>query len=292
MSRTVWAAVGTRIFEAGVDHGMLYISGVGYPWSGLVSVKEETTGADLRSHYVDGIKYAERYTLEEFGMTIEAYTYPEEFALCDGTKSLGNGLFVTQQRRKTFGFSYRTKVGDDIRGLDLGYKIHLVYNCLAAPSPRDNKTLDDKVEPFNFSWKVTTRAPVLDFVPTAHFEIDSRTTPDGLLSYIEDILYGSDQQSARMPTAAELAFIFTSYSVVDYDAGDPDDVVYYSFDGGDPIQGNVTTILDGGTVTGGDASQDASNFYVGGTPAYTVATVADGGTVTTFGSTVADGGAL
>lgn len=248
MARLVWGATGTRIFQAGVDRGVLYVGNEGYPWSGLISVNEENPGADLRSYYVDGVKYAERLLPGEFAMTIEAYTYPDAFSACDGTKSLGNGLFATKQRRKPFGLSYRTKVGNDIDGMDHAYKIHLVYNCLAAPSPRANKTIGDSVEPFNFTWAVSTRAPVLDIVPTPHFVIDSRTTPDGLMTQIEDMLYGSATQNPRMPDLAELLFLFTSYNVTDYDAGDPDDVVYYSFDGGAPVQGAVTTTLDGGTA--------------------------------------------
>lgn len=246
MTRLAWGVVGERIYEAGVDHGVLYIDGAGYAWSGLTAVNETQSGADLKEYYVDGVKYAQRLTPTEFQATIEAYTYPEEFAQCDGTKSLGNGLFATQQRRRPFGFSYRTKIGNDLVGIDYAYKIHLVYNALAAPSDKENAAIDDTAEPYNFSWKITTRAPVLDFVPTAHFVIDSRTIPDGLLSYIEDVLYGSDVQAPRMPSAEELAFIFTSYLVSDYDAGDPDDVSYYTFDSGGPTPGQITTTLDGG----------------------------------------------
>lgn len=247
MPRLVWGAVGSRIYQAGVDRGVLYIDGVGYPWSGLTSVKESTVGGDVKSHYLDGVKYAERRLLAEFGATIEAFTFPDAFAACDGTKKLGNGLSVTQQRRKKFGFSYRTKIGNDLDGIEHGYKIHLVYNALAAPSDQENNTLSDSPDAFQFSWQITTTAPVLDFVPTAHFVIDSRETPDGLMHYIEDVLYGSDVQAPRLPSASELAFIFTSYNVSNFDAGDPDDVVYYSFDGDAPVQSAVTTTLDGGT---------------------------------------------
>lgn len=247
MTRLAWGATGTRTFQTGLDRGVLYIKGKGYPWSGLTSVSESQSGGDVKSHYVDGVKYAERLAATEFQATIQAFTYPEEFAYCDGTKSLGNGLFATHQRRRPFDFSYRTLIGSDTSELGAEYKIHLVYNALAGPSDRENQSLSDSAEPYNFSWTITSRAPVLDFVPTAHFVIDTRTTPDGLLHYIEDILYGSDVQEPRMPSAAELAFIFTSYQVTNFDAGDPDDVVYYSFDGGDVVQGATTTTLDGGT---------------------------------------------
>jgi hypothetical protein len=247
VTKIVWDAVGTRRYEVGVDRGVLYTNDTGVPWSGLVAVKESHAGGESRAYYVDGVRYANRITFEEFEATIDAYTYPEEFSACDGSKSLSNGLFVRQQRRKPFGFSYRTLVGDDVLGLDRGYKIHLVYNALAEPVDREHSTLSDNISPFLFSWKIVTKPPILNFVPTAHFIIDSRSTPDGLLSSIENILYGTPELPPRLPLADELVYLFTSYSVVDYDAGDPDDISYYTFDGGGPVQGSVTTILDGGT---------------------------------------------
>lgn len=247
MTRLAWSKVGERRYEAGVDRGVLYIDGTGFAWSGLTAVKEGHSGGQSKAYYVDGVRYANRVTLEEFEATIQAYTYPEEFGVCDGTKSLGNGLFVSQQRRKSFGFSYRTLIGNDVEGLDHGYKIHLVYNATAQPVDRTYQTLSNASVPFEFAWKVVTKPPVLDFVPTAHFIIDSRTTPDGLLSQIEDVLYGNAQQAPRLPSAAELAFMFTNYAVTDYDAGDPDDIVYYTFDGGSPTRGEPTTVIDGGT---------------------------------------------
>lgn len=247
MTKLSWGQPGQRRYETGVDHGVLYIGGVGFAWSGLVSVREGHSGGENRAYHVDGIRYANRVTLEEFEATIEAYTYPEEFAACDGTKSLGSGLFVTQQRRREFGFSYRTQIGNDLEGLEYGYKIHIVYNALATPSDRSYESVSNSTKPFLFSWKIVTKPPVLDFVPTAHFIIDSRTTPDGLLSQIEDILYGNAVEEPRLPSANELAFLFTSYTATDFDGGDPDDVVYFSFDGGAPVQGSVTSTIDGGT---------------------------------------------
>lgn len=245
MSQLIWDRVGDRRYETGVDRGVLYIDSVGYAWSGLTAVREGHSGGEARAYYVDGVRYANRLTLEEFEATIEAYTYPEEFGACDGTKSLGNGLFATQQRRKQFGFAYRTKIGNDVDGLEHGYKLHVVYNALAQPVDRNYETLSDSTKPFLFSWTVVTKPPVLDFVPTAHFIIDSRTTPGGLLSQIEDILYGNDMQAPRLPDAAELAFLFTNYTVTDFDAGDPDNIVYYRFDAGGPTT-VATTTYDGG----------------------------------------------
>jgi hypothetical protein len=246
MTRLAWASVGERRYEAGVDRGVLFVDSVGIAWSGLTSVKEGHSGAEVKAYYIDGVKYASRLTLEDFEATIEAYTYPDEFGVCDGTKSLSNGLFAKNQRRKSFGFSYRTLIGNDVEGLEHGYKIHIVYNALAEPADVEFNSLGEAVDPMNFSWHITTRAPVLDFVPTAHFVIDSRTTPDGLMSYIEDVLYGTKDTAPRLPPAGELAFIFSSYSVSNFDAGDPDDVVYYTFDAGSPTPTSITTTLDGG----------------------------------------------
>lgn len=247
MPRLEWGAIGERRYEVGVDRGVLYIAGEpGIAWSGLTSVKESHSGAQNKSYYVDGVKYANRLTFEEFEAAIEAYTYPEEFGKCDGSMHVGNGLFATQQRRRSFGFSYRTIVANDTVGLEHGYKIHLVYNALAEPVDQIHGTISDAVEPFNFSWHVTTRPTVLDFSPTAHYVIDSRTTPDGLLSQIEDILYGSDITIPRMPSAGELAFLFTSFETPVFDAGDPNDIYYYTYDGGAPITTQTETV-DGGT---------------------------------------------
>lgn len=248
MTKMVWGEPGTRRYEAGVDHGVLYLDGQAYPWSGLVSVKEEHTGGTHRAYYVDGVRYANRITLEEFGATVEAYTYPPAFEACDGTKMLSNGLFATKQRRKSFNFSYRTRVGNDIEGLDHGYKIHIVYNATALPFDRSNSTLSESLNLGLFSWKVVTKPPVLDFVPTAHMIIDSRSTPDGLLRQVEDILYGNSIQEPRLPEIGELAFLFSEYTNPDqYDAGDPDDAVYFAFDAGGPDT-PVSEIIDGGVV--------------------------------------------
>lgn len=214
MTKLIWDKVGERRYETGVDRGVLYVDNVGFAWSGLVAVREGHSGGDARAHYVDGVRYANRVTLEEFEATIDAYTYPEPFGVCDGTKALGNGLFVTQQRRKPFGFSYRTRVGNDVEGVDHGYKLHLVYNALAQPVDRSYQTLGDSAQPFLFSWKVVTKPPLLDFVPTAHFIIDSRSTPGDLLRQIEEILYGNEDQAARLPLAKDVASLFTNYVVI------------------------------------------------------------------------------
>lgn len=265
MSKLLWGQVGSRLYETGIDRGVLYVNSEGFAWSGLVSVKEAHVGGESKAYYVDGVRYANRVTLEEYEATIDAYTYPEQFAVCDGTKSLGNGLFVTQQRRKSFSFSYRTLVGNDVEGLTHGYKLHVVYDALAEPVDREYQTLNEAPEPFLFSWKVVTKPSILEFIPTSHFVIDSRMTPDGILGLVEDILYGTDQQAPRLPSAGELAFLFSTYEEPLYDAGGPDDVAYYTFDGGAPTTTVYTATIDAGVPVG-----VVYAVILGGTPGTTV----------------------
>lgn len=248
MTRLDWGAVGERFYETGVDRGVLYIDGNGVAWNGLVSVNETPTGGEAKPYYLDGVKFQNRSSNEEFEATIEAYTYPEEFASCDGTAYLGGGLYATQQRRKSFGFSYRSRVGNDVDGVDHAYKIHLVYNALAAPSELPHSTITDTLEPFNFSWHVTTRATISPYArPTSHFVIDSRTTPPDVLSGIEDLLYGKDSWAPRLPSLEELIYWLISKPDSIYDAGLPDSPYYETFDGGLPSDTNPSPILDGGT---------------------------------------------
>lgn len=211
MPRLSWSATGERFYETGVDRGVLYVgTNPGVAWTGLTSVSESPSGGEPKAYYIDGIKYLNLSSAEEFEATVNAFNSPPEFGPCDGTVSIQNGLFVTQQPRKPFGLSYRTKVGNDIDGSDHAYKIHLVYNALAAPSERSNNTLGDSTEPNDLSWSITTRPPVVTgFKPTAHFLIDSRLTPQDILIEIEDILYGSDANSSRLPSAQELTDMFT-----------------------------------------------------------------------------------
>lgn len=212
MSRISWNAPGERFFETGVDRGVLYVDlNAGVPWTGLISVSESPSGGEARPYYQDGIKYLNLSSKEEFEATINAFTAPKEFAPCDGVSALQNGLFATQQPRKAFSLSYRTMIGNDVDGQEHGYKIHLVYNALAGPSERSNNTLGDNVDPNSLSWQITTLPPSLSGLkPTAHFVIDSRYTPAGLLKAIEDILYGSDAADPRMPLASELVTMFQS----------------------------------------------------------------------------------
>lgn len=218
MSKLVWDKVGERFYETGVDRGVLYVQESGaYPkgvaWSGLTTVTESPSGAEATPLYADNIKYLNLLSNEDFACTIEAYTYPDEFAECDGSASLATGVSIGQQKRKMFGFSYRTKLGNDVDGDDYGYKIHLVYGCLAAPSERANASVNDSPEATTMSWEVST-TPVnvtvdgKDFKPTAHVVIDSTKADPTKLAAFEDILYGKDGDSStepRLPLPSEVA---------------------------------------------------------------------------------------
>lgn len=210
MPRLTWSAVGERYYETGVDRGVLYVGNqLGVAWTGLISVSESPSGGEARPYYIDGVKFLNISSAEEYEATVNAFSSPPEFGPCDGTISIKNGLFVTQQPRKSFGLSYRTKLGNDIDGSDHAYKIHLVYNALAAPAQRDNNSLGDSVDPNTLSWSITTLPPsITGYKPTAHLVVDSRYTTSAVLTNVEDILYGTDANSARLPNPDELIAIF------------------------------------------------------------------------------------
>lgn len=206
MSRLKFDKPGEHFFETGISHGVLYVAnsdGTGYEkgvaWNGLTAVTESPSGAEVSPIYADNIKYLNLMSAEDFGATIEAYTYPDEFEACDGTASIKAGLKVGQQKRKKFAFCYQTKVGNDVDA-DLGYKIHIIYGCLAAPSERAYETVNDSPEAMTFSWEIsTTPVEITGFKPSAHIEIDSRAFGNGegqiatsVLDAIKDALYGKD----------------------------------------------------------------------------------------------------
>ena len=213
MAVLVWGNIGERYYETGVDRGVLFpTTGDGVPWNGLVSVSEAPSGGEPRLYYFDGFKYLNLATAEEFAATIEAFSAPDEFDKCDGTASIHNGLFITQQKRESFGLSYRTRIGNDVDGTDHGYKIHLVYNALASPSSRANSTLNDSPSPITFSWGITTAPPpITGFKPSAHFVIDSRKTPRAVLGLIEGVLYGNSVANSRLPEVSELMELFEQF---------------------------------------------------------------------------------
>lgn len=247
MTKINWGGPGSRIFEAGIDRGVLYIgSEPGVPWIGLIQVTKNQSGGETKPRYLDGVKISNRASLEEFEGTVEAYTYPTQFEKCDGTIRFDNGLQVTQQKRAAFGMSYRSKIGNEQNGLDLAYKIHILYNLRAEPSQRGYKTLTDQSEPATFNWKVTSRSlPVSGFRPSSHFVIDSREVPNELLTDIEELLYGTEDTDPTLPSPAELVFLFDSYLDTIYDAGTPYTPVFVTYDAGDPY----TTVLE--TIDGG-----------------------------------------
>ena len=221
MSRIKWDAVGERYYETGVKMGVLYpiqVGGLynkGVAWNGLTAVTESPSGAEATALYADDIKYLNLMSNEEFGATIEAYTYPEEFAECDGSSALSAGVMIGQQKRKTFGLCYRTAIGNDVDGSDYGYKLHLIYGCLASPSEKAYATINDSPEAITFSWEVsTTPVSVTGFKPTSQLTIDSTKVKPEKLTALEDILYGKDGESntatePRLPLPDEVATLFS-----------------------------------------------------------------------------------
>lgn len=204
MAKLTWDGAGQRFYESGVDRGVLYVQetsgtyGTGVAWNGLINVTESPEGAEPSDMWADNIKYGSLRSAETFGGTIEAYTYPDEFEECDGNKMVEEGVYIGQQTRKSFGFCYRTKIGNDVNQ-DLGYKLHLVYGCTASPSEKSRDTINDSPEAATLSWEFdTTPVNVSGGDPTATIVIDSRTVNSTKLKALEDKLYGSD--SAGTPT--------------------------------------------------------------------------------------------
>lgn len=206
MSVITWDAEGERFYETGVQKGVLYVYdsaqkkyGTGVAWNGLTAVTESPSGAEATALYADDIKYLNLMSNEEFGATIEAYTYPDEFAQCDGSAALVDGVMIGQQKRKTFGLCYRTSLGNDTDGTDYGYKLHLIYGCLAAPSEKAYATINDSPEAITFSWEVsTTPVNVSGYKPTATITIDSTKVGEGVMDKIEAKLYGSEESEPTL----------------------------------------------------------------------------------------------
>jgi hypothetical protein len=215
MAPLTWDQVGERFYETGVDHGVLYLpdeTGVyntGVAWNGLTTVTESPSGAEPNAQYADNIKYLNLISAEEFGATIEAFTYPDEFSECDGTALPSPGVAVGQQSRKQFGLSYRSRVGNDIDGTDHGYKLHLVYGCQAAPSEKAYATINDSPEAIAFSWDVTTTpVPVTNYKPTSLIVVDSTVVDPADLKALEDLLYGKAATEAALPTPDAVIALF------------------------------------------------------------------------------------
>lgn len=211
MTKLIFNNVGERLFETGVKNGVLYVMGDdgtyenGVVWNGLTAVTESPSGAETTPLYADDVKYVVIYAAEEFGATVEAYTYPEEFEECDGSASIFEGITIGQQTRKSFGMCYKTSVGNDVQGQDFGYKIHIIYGAKAAPSEKSYSTINDSPEAVTFSWELSTvPVPVEGFNPTATMVIDSTRVPAEKMTLIEDKLYGTESTEATLPLPGEL----------------------------------------------------------------------------------------
>lgn len=211
MAALVWDQTGEKIYETGVDHGVLYIPNAlgvyanGYAWNGLTSVSESPSGAEPTAQYADNIKYLNLVSAEEFGATVEAFTYPDEFGQCDGSAAPVEGVLLGQQGRRSFGLAYRTLVGNDLESTDFGYKLHLIYGATARPSEKAYNTVNDTPEAITFSWELsTTPVSVTGFKPTASITIDSTKTDAADLAAFEEILYGAAATQPRLPMPDEV----------------------------------------------------------------------------------------
>lgn len=212
MTAIEWNQAGQRTFEFGVDRGVFFPKiGIGVPWTGLISIDEASNGGDAASYYFDGIKYLDFIANETYEASLQAFSAPSEFNVCDGIKEIAQGLSVTQQPRSMFDLSYRSRVGNDLEGEDHGYKIHLVWDATAASSDQSHKTMNDAPDPEMRTWKILTVPPhwrETVFKPTAHFVIDSRTTPPATLTTLEGYLYGTPTTAPRMPDQSEVVTLF------------------------------------------------------------------------------------
>lgn len=227
MSKIKWDQTGERLYETGVKNGVLYVQGTGgtygtgVAWNGLTAVTESPSGAEATALYADDIKYLNLLSTEEFGATIEAYTYPDEFAECDGSASLAEGVYIGQQKRKAFGMVYKTVLGNDVDMNDHAYKLHIIYGALAAPSEKAYATINDSPEAITFSWEITTTPVTVSTTgmkPTASITIDSTKADTTKLAALEDILFGkdastdsaSDASEPRLPLPDEIATLMAA----------------------------------------------------------------------------------
>lgn len=280
MSRITWDATGERLYETGVDRGVLYprsASGEyvnGVAWNGLVSVSESPSGAEATPQYADNIKYLNLVSAEEFGGTIEAFTYPPEFGQCDGSVQVSPGISVGQQTRRAFGLSYRTLLGNDVDATDHGYKLHLVYGALASPSERAYSTVNDTPEAITFSWEFTTTAvEVPGLKPSATITIDSTAVDSAALETLEDILYGSALQDPRLPLPAEIIEIFEGTATL----------VFATAPSFNPETNTITIptvtgveyTIDGSVVTGSVVIEEDTLVRARATPGYILSQASD-----------------
>lgn len=222
MSRIKWDLTGERFFETGVRNVVLFpmatagVYDAGVAWNGVTTISESPSGAESSPLYADDIKYLNLQSVEEYAASIEAYSYPDEFAPCNGSKEIAGGVSIGQQPRKMFGLCYRSEIGNDVDGNEHAYKLNFIYNCLAAPSQVDHATINDSPEPATMSWEIsTTPVNVTGAKPTASLSIDSRKADSTLLAALEDIVYGKDGDTGtgvepRLPLPDEIATLMTS----------------------------------------------------------------------------------
>ena len=272
MTALVWDQVGERVYETGVDHGVLYIPDAegdyvdGFAWNGLTTVTESPSGAEATAQYADNIKYLNLISAEEFGATIEAFTYPDEFAQCDGTAVPEPGVMVGQQGRRVFGLVYRTQLGNDIDGTDHGYKLHLIYGAQAAPSEKAYATINDSPEAITFSWEVTTTpVPVTGLKPTALLVVDSTVVDADALALLEAELFGDVGNDARLPAPDEVIGFFSGTITV-VDTGTP---------ANQPTYNSGTHVVTLPSVTGIQWKINGVNKTAGAQPALTVGQTAN-----------------
>lgn len=217
MARLIWDEVGQRFFETGVKNGVLYVQDNdgsyknGVVWNGLTAVTESPSGAEETPLYADDVKYLTLRSAEEFGATVEAYTYPEEFEQCDGSAAIAAGVTIGQQARRAFGLCYRTSVGNDIQGQNFSYKLHLIYGCTVAPSEKSYSTINDNPEAITFSWELSTvPVPVDGFSPTASLVIDASKVDEGKMQLLEDALFGDESNEAKLLLPNEIMEILNA----------------------------------------------------------------------------------
>ena len=216
LTRLAWDEVQQRTYELGVDRCVLFLQDSGEAWNGVVSISESPEGGEVQSYYQDGMKYAQTATAEDYAATIQAYSRPTNFSLCEGRKEVYSGLFATQQKKLSFGLSYRSRIGNAVDGLEYGYKIHLVYNLIAEPSSVDYSTIDDNTTPILYSWSVKSVPVYNDVVnlgirPTAHLVIDSTTADPDRLAMLENYIYGDDINDSRFPSVVTVKNMFADW---------------------------------------------------------------------------------
>jgi len=309
MSKLKWDQIGERLYETGVKKGVLYpqnsegLYPLGVAWNGLTGITESPSGAESNPLYADDIKYLNLVSMEEFGATIEAFTYPEEFEQCDGSAALAAGVSAGQQARRQFGLAYQTTLGNDVDGIDYGYKLHLIYGALATPSEKGYQTINDSPDAIAFSWEVTTTpVEVTGKRPTASIVIDSTKVDAAELAVFEGIIFGTEVSDPRLPTPDEIAALFTDgapgaitlTTIVPADdaievAVDADIVLTFS---NKVLREAVIVTSDVGTIVAGTKTWDATGKILTFNPTgnlanSTVYIVTIGGVIDIYGQSLA-----